>query len=248
MRYPARQVDDMATGSLSVFFPCFDEEANVERVVRQAIAVLDGLGRDFEVIVVDDGSRDATGAIAERLAAADPRVRVVRHAENRGYGAALQSGIRAATRELVFFTDGDGQFDLAELPPLLPLVAEFDLVAAWRIDRQDPWPRRLNAWCWTRLVNAVFGMSIRDVNCAFKLFRREVLATMPLESTGALISAEILARATRRGCRIAQPGVHHLPRTAGAQTGARPGVILRAFRELLELRRRILADEGETAA
>lgn len=247
MRYPPRQVDDMAAPSLSLFLPCYDEEPNVERVVRQANAVLAATGRDFEVIVVDDGSRDATGAIAERLAAEDPRVRVVRHATNRGYGAALQSGIRAATKELVFFTDGDGQFDLAELPPLLPLVEQVDVVACWRIDRQDPWPRRVNAWCWTRLVNAVFGMAIRDVNCAFKLFRRDVLATMPLASHGALISAEILARATRRGCRIAQPGVHHFPRTAGAQTGARPAVILRAFRELLALRRRILADERTTA-
>lgn len=232
----------MARGSISVFFPCYNEEANVESAVRKATAVLDALTADYEVIVVNDGSADRTGQIADRLALADPRIRAIHHPTNRGYGGAVQSGIRAATKEFVFFTDGDGQFDMTELPPLLPLMDEFDFVACWRIERQDPWIRRLNSWCWTRLVNLVLGIRIRDVNCAFKLFRRRIFATTPLHSTGALISAEILARATRSGCRMTQRGVHHYPRTAGVQTGAKSRVILLAFKELVGLRRLILAD------
>lgn len=238
----------MATGSISVFFPCFNEEANVERAVRKATAVLDTLTADYEVIVVNDGSADGTGRIADRLALADPRIRAIHHPTNRGYGGAVQSGIRAATKEFVFFTDGDGQFDMGELPALLPLMEEHDFVACWRIDRQDPWMRKVNSWCWTRLVNLVLGMRIRDVNCAFKLFRRRILASTPLHSTGALISAEILARVTRSGCRVVQPGVHHYPRTAGVQTGADATVILRAFRELVGLRRLILEDDKSEGA
>jgi glycosyltransferase involved in cell wall biosynthesis len=233
--------------SISVFFPCYNEEANVAATVNKALAVLDSLGADYEVIIVNDGSADRTGLIADQLAAANPRIKAVHHPKNRGYGGAVQSGIRAATKELVFFTDGDGQFDIGEMPPLLQLMNDYDFVACWRINRQDPWIRKLNAFCWTTLVNVVFGMRIRDVDCAFKLFRRGIFDTMPLCSTGALISAEILARATRKECRIAQPGVHHYPRMAGVQTGAKLSVIIRAFKELFKLRKQILKDDKNAA-
>ncbi|MGA2171923.1 MAG: glycosyltransferase family 2 protein [Sedimentisphaerales bacterium] len=229
--------------SISVFFPCYNEEGNVERVVRRAVEVCEELGADFEIIIVDDGSADGTGRIADALAAADSRVRVVHHCPNLGYGAALQSGIRAATKQLVFFTDGDGQFDTGEITLLLPLIEQNDIVCGYRLDRSDPIVRKLNGWLWTRLVNLLFGMHIRDIDCAFKLFRREVFADMRMSSGGALISAEILARATRRGCRIAQVGVHHYPRTAGKQTGAKLRVILRAFKELFALYNRIRRGE-----
>jgi glycosyltransferase involved in cell wall biosynthesis len=237
----------MATGSISVLLPCYNEEANVESTVRKAIAVLNRLAADFEVIIVNDGSADHTGQIADRLAIEDPRIKAIHHPKNRGYGGAVQSGIRASTREFILHTDGDGQFDMNELPALLPLMEQYDFVACWRIDRKDPWIRRLNAWCWTRLVNLVFGMRIRDVNCAFKLFRRRILEMTPLYSTGALISAEILARATRSGCRITQRGVHHYPRTAGVPTGAQLRVILRAAKELVGLRRQILEGDKNAA-
>jgi glycosyltransferase involved in cell wall biosynthesis len=226
--------------SLSVFFPCYNEQGNVERVVRNALKVLDELAVDCEVIVVNDGSADETGRIADGLAAQYPRVRVVHHPHNRGYGAALQSGFRAATKELVFYTDGDGQFDLAEMPPLLELMRDYDIVSCYRLNRQDPLLRKINGWCWTKLVCLVFGLRLRDIDCAFKLYRRAIFDGMPLCSTGALIDTEVLARATRKGCRIIQRGVHHYPRTAGAQTGANLRVILRAFRELWRLRRQIL--------
>jgi glycosyltransferase involved in cell wall biosynthesis len=225
--------------SISVFFPCYNEQDNVGRVVKLAIEVLEGLTKDYEVIIVNDGSKDGTGEVADALAGMNSRVRVVHHPKNSGYGAALQSGIRAARKELVFFADGDGQFDIGEIKLLLPMIEQNDIVCGYRLNRKDPLVRKLNGRLWTMLVNLLFGMRIRDIDCAFKLFRREIFDDMKMSSGGALISAEILARATRRGYRIAQVGVHHYPRTAGKQTGASPKVILRAFKELFALYNRI---------
>jgi glycosyltransferase involved in cell wall biosynthesis len=227
--------------SITVFFPCFNEQDNVSKVTRQAIGVLEGLRADYEVVIVDDGSSDNTGPVADRLAAEYKRVRVVHHPRNLGYGAALQSGFRAATRELVFYTDGDGQFDLAELPPLLPLMQEYDIVSCYRMDRRDNFVRRMNGWLWTRTVGLVFSLNVRDIDCAFKLYKRAIFDHIKMESTGALIATEILARAAHKGYRITQRGVHHYPRTAGKPTGGNLKVIFRAFQELWKLRRRILA-------
>jgi glycosyltransferase involved in cell wall biosynthesis len=225
--------------SISVFFPCYNEQDNIGRVVERAVEVCEEVGADYEIILVNDGSADETGVRADAIAAGNSRVRVVHHPQNMGYGAALQSGIRAAKKELVFFTDGDGQFDIGEINLLLPLIEQNDIVCGYRLDRKDPFMRKLNGWMWTRLVNLLFGMNIRDIDCAFKLFRAKVFEGMKMSSAGALISAEILARATRRGCRIAEVGVHHYPRTAGKQTGAKLRVILRAFKELFKLYNRI---------
>jgi glycosyltransferase involved in cell wall biosynthesis len=225
--------------SISVFFPCFNEQANVASTVERAIAVLEKLNADYEVIVVDDGSADDTGRIADELARINRRVRVVHHGGNLGYGAALQSGFKAATKKLVFYTDGDGQFDMAEMPPLLDLVERFDIVSCYRLNRQDGLIRRINAWLWTRLVCMLFGMNLRDIDCAFKLFKREIFDNIKMVSTGALIDAEILARAVRKGYTITQVGVHHFPRTAGEQTGANIKVIGRAFKELFKLSKNI---------
>lgn len=229
-----------AAPSLSVFFPCYNEQDNITRVVQQALGVLDGLGGDYEILIVNDGSSDNTGQLADALAAENKNIKAIHHPKNRGYGAALQSGFRAATKALVFYTDGDGQFDMKEMPPLLDLIKKCDIVSAYRLDRQDSLMRRINGWCWTKLVCLLFGMHLRDIDCAFKLYRREVVADMPMLSTGALIDAEILARATRQGCRICQTGVHHFACTSGGQTGASIPVILRAFKELFQLRTRII--------
>ena len=228
--------------SITVFFPCYNEQDNVTKVVPRAIEVLEGLRADYEILIIDDGSSDDTGRIADQIAASRKRVRVIHHPRNLGYGAALQSGFRAAAKELVFFTDGDAQFDLAELPPLLPLMKEYDIVCGYRMNRQDNIVRKMNGWLWTKMTGLVFSLNLRDVDCAFKLFKRVVFDGMKMESTGALINTEILARAARRGCTITQRGVHHYPRTAGKQTGCNPKVIVRAFQELLRLRRRILSE------
>lgn len=228
--------------SISVFFPCYNEQANVARVAEQAVRVLKGLGADYEVIIVDDGSADETGRLADEIAAGNDRVRVVHHERNLGYGAALQSGFRAARKELVFYTDGDGQFDIGEMPALLPLMNDYDIVSCYRMNRRDNVVRKINGWLWTRVTGLVFSLKVRDVDCAFKLYRRSIFDRIKMESTGALIDTEILARAARKGYTITQRGVHHYPRTAGRQTGASLRVILRAFRELWQLRRRIVRE------
>ncbi len=223
--------------SISAFFPCFNEEAAVEPLTHKMVAVLQQLTDDFEVIIVNDGSADKTPIIADRLAKEIPQVRVVHHLHNSGYGKALQSGFRAATKELVFYTDGDSQFDVEELAEILPLIESCDIVSCYRLNRREGLTRKLNAACWTRLVCFLFGMKLKDIDCAFKLYRRSIFDNMNLISTGALIDTEVLARATQKGCTIVQHGVHHYPRLAGRPTGAKLSVIIRAFRELFRLYR-----------
>ena len=225
--------------SISVFFPCYNEQENVTRTVDHAISVLEKLDADFELIIVNDGSSDGTGKIADEIAGKNDRVKVVHHSTNLGYGAALQSGFKAATKKLVFYTDGDGQFDINEMPPLIPLIEQYDIVSCYRLNRQDVIIRKINGWCWTKLVCLLFRMRVRDIDCAFKLYKREIFDNIKLSSSGALIDAEILARAVCRGYTITQKGVHHYPRTAGSQTGAKLSVILRAFKELFELYHKI---------
>jgi glycosyltransferase involved in cell wall biosynthesis len=227
--------------SLTVFFPFYNEEANIEGVTRVAVETLVRLGLDWEIILVDDGSRDRTGELADRLAAENPRIRAIHHKPNRGYGGALQSGFRNATKEWVFYTDGDGQFDINQIERLLPLAGQYDIVNGYRLNRQDNLIRRLNAFCWGALVKHLLKFRARDVDSAFKLFRAEIFRHIDMKSNGALIDAEILARANRAGYTIGQVGVRHLQRVAGQQTGAKLEVILRAFEELVRLRKSILA-------
>ena len=229
--------------SLSVFFPCYNEQDNIERVVKAALDVLTDLKIDYEIIIVDDGSKDSTGQIADKLAAENKNIKAVHHNPNLGYGSALQSGFKNATKEYVFYTDGDGQFDIKELPMLFKYTADYDAVTGFRINRQDNFMRKLNAFCWTTMVNILFGMKIKDMDCAFKLYRREIFDNIKLKSTGALINTEIFARLNNKGYKIYQLGVHHYPRTAGVQTGAKLTVILRAFKELFALYNQIKDDK-----
>ena len=225
--------------SLTVFFPCYNEEANVERTTQAALAACRRIADDFEIIIVNDGSKDQTGRIADRLAAEHDEVRAVHNNPNLGYGGALQRGYREATKQWVFYTDGDGQFDFDEIDKLLPLLDEHDIVSAYRLNRYDPPIRKINAFFWTVLVNRVLGTRLRDIDCAFKLYPRKLFDEIEMKSFGALIDAEILARARRLGYKIGQIGVHHYPRTAGSQTGANLRVILRAFKELFALQKEI---------
>ncbi len=226
--------------SLSVFFPCYNEQDMVRPLTEKCLAVAKTICEDVEVIIVNDGSADNTAAMADQLAAEYPQVKAVHHPQNRGYGAALQSGFAAATKEYVFYTDGDGQFDVSELPTLLPLIADCDIVSGYRLNRQEGTLRKLNAWGWGKLVCFIFHLKLKDIDCAFKLYKRRLFDEIELCSTGALIDTEILARAQRRGYTIRQIGVHHYPRTAGQATGANLKVILRAFVELFKLRKKIL--------
>ena len=230
---------DRLPGSLTVFFPCYNEDANVERTTLAALKTCLRLGVDYEIIIVNDGSKDHTGVIADRLATEHPGVRAVHNRPNRGYGGALQRGFREATKDWVFYTDGDGQFDFEEIDKLFPLLQKYDIASAYRLDRKDPAIRKVNAFCWSMLVNTLFRLGLRDIDCAFKLYPRRLFQEIEMKSQGALIDTEILARARRLGYTIGQVGVHHYPRTAGQQTGANIKVIARAFKELLKLRKDI---------
>jgi glycosyltransferase involved in cell wall biosynthesis len=220
---------------LSVFFPCYNEEANVERMVNTAQQVLPELAEKWEIIPVNDGSKDRTWEIIERLAKADPNVHPVNHEKNQGYGGAVISGYNASKGELVFFTDGDLQFDLRELTLLIEKLDEGDLILGYRKNRRDPWHRKLNAFMWGSLVKFLFGFKVRDVDCAFKMIKRKVVDKVKLSAGGAMVSTELLARANRAGFRFVEVGVTHYPRTAGTQTGAKLSVILKAFKELFKL-------------
>ena len=206
--------------SISVFFPCYNEEANVERTTQAALKMCRRVSDDFEVIIVNDGSKDGTAEIADRLAAEIPEVRAIHNNPNLGYGGALQAGFRAATKDWVFYTDGDGQFDFEEIDKLLPMLDDYDIVSAYRMDRKDSFVRKLNAFAWTSLVNVLFWLWLRDIDGAFKIFPRKLFDEIEMKSMGALIDSEVLARAKRLGYTIGQVGVHHYPRTAGEQTGA----------------------------
>lgn len=224
--------------SVSAVLPAYNEEAVIEQTVRHVAEVLRGLVDDFEVVVTNDGSRDRTGEILRHLRE-DPalRLRVVTHERNRGYGAALASGFDAARGNLIFMTDGDKQFDVAEVVNFLPVLERgADLAIGWRRKRSDPPMRLLNAWGWKLLVNDLFGYTARDVDCAFKLFCREVWESVTVHARGATFSAEFLVKARRLGFRVVELPVSHFPRTAGSATGARPAVIARAFKELVQLR------------
>jgi glycosyltransferase involved in cell wall biosynthesis len=242
---PARPTERDAAAllpSLSIVLPCFDEAPNVKDAVAEARRAAERCAADYEIVVVDDGSSDGTRDIAESLARQDRRVRVVAHGRNRGYGAAVRSGIAASRADWVLLTDGDLQFDLSELERFVPLAADHDLVAGYRVDRADPLPRRAAAHAWNALMRRTFGVPVRDVDCAFKLVRGEAARALPLESDGAMISTELLTRGQLAGWRIAELGVHHRPRRAGEATGGDPRVILRAFRERRALMRRLRGD------
>jgi glycosyltransferase involved in cell wall biosynthesis len=232
-----------AVPALSYFFPAHDEAENIEALVAEALAALPALATRFEIIAVDDGSRDGTGALADRLAAEHPDVvRAVHHATNQGYGAALRSGFQAARFPLVCFTDGDRQFRVADLGRLLSRLEARDapdVVVGFRLKRADAVVRlvyaRVYRWC----LRLLFGLNVRDVDCACKLFRREVLDGVRLESGGAFLSAELLIKLRARGARLAQVGVPHHARVAGQASGANPRVVLRAVRDFWRLRLRL---------
>lgn len=225
--------------SLTIFFPCHNEEANVEAVTRQAVDVGRQAADDLEVLIVNDGSKDRTAEIADRLAAEIPEVRAVHNNPNRGYGGALQRGFREATKNWIFYTDGDGQFDIGELPKILPLLEQHDVVSCYRIKRQDSFMRKANAFAWSALVNMLFSIKLRDIDGAFKIYPKPFIDAIELHSEGALIDTEMLAKARNHKLSIGQMGVNHYARTAGEQSGANLKVIARAFRELFKLSRRI---------
>jgi len=229
--------------ALSYFFPAHNEAANLAGLVEEALATLPGLAEQFEIVIVDDGSKDATPALADELAAAHPEVRAVHHPVNLGYGAALRTGFAAARFDHLAFTDGDRQFKVADIGRLIERLraGDADAVVGFRIQRADPLVRTVYARLY-RLANRIFfGLRVRDVDCACKLFKRAALDGVAVESGGAFFSAELLIKLRARGRRIDEVGVPHYARTAGSPTGAKPQVVFRAVRDFWALRLRLWA-------
>ena len=225
---------------LSYFFPAHNEEANIEGLVAEALETLPLLADRFEIIAVNDGSRDGTGRLADELAARHPDlVRVVHHPTNLGYGAALRSGFTAARYDLIAFTDGDRQFKVADIGRLTARAAEPDapdVVLGFRIKRADARIRLAYARIFRLANRTFFDLRVTDVDGACKLFRRAALEDVRVESDGAFFSAELLIKLREAGRTVVEVGVPHYPRTAGSATGARPSVILRAVRDFWRLR------------
>lgn len=226
----------MPFDSISAVLPAFNEEENIETAVKRMAGVLNSLSlHDWEVLVVDDGSVDRTGEIADCLASRDPQhVKVFHHNPNRGYAEALKTGFTNARSELIFYTDSDNQFDVGELKHLLPLIEHADIVCGFRIYRFDPLTRLVLSWGFNLLVRLIFRIKVRDIDCAFKLFRREIFDKITIESKKFFVDAEVLAKARYFGFRMSEIGVRHYPRPAGRST-VRPSHIISTLRELAQM-------------
>lgn len=222
--------------SLSIVIPAHNEESTVVGVVEEVSTIAQQMGLDYEIILVNDGSTDQTGPLAHTLSERIARFNLVEHFPGRGYGGALKAGFAAAAKEWITFFPADRQFVFGDIAKLLGQSSTADIVSGYRANRQDNSIRRLNAWGWNMLIKMFFGYLGRDIDCGFKLFRREILKHVRLVSDGAMLDTELLAGAKACGYRIGEVEVTHLPRTAGAATGANLPVIAKAFRDLLRFR------------
>ncbi len=226
--------------SLTLVLPVHNEAENLSWLLPHAAQVLPGLAVTYDLVIVDDGSTDGSGRLATSLAGElGMRLQVVRHEQKSGYGITVGDGLRVARGDFVAFTDADGQFEIADLALLLPLLDRADLAAGWREKRRDAWPREVVSWVFNTLVAVLYRLPYRDVDCALKLMRREVLESITLEARSALINAELYYKARYAGWRIAQVAVPHHPRVAGRRSGARPRAIARAIKELIVFRFKI---------
>jgi len=221
--------------SISFVLPAYNEEANIEKAVRSMVEVAQRLElEDYEVIAVNDGSRDKTGEIIDRLAKENSRVRAIHHPTNLGYAEALKNGFTSARCKLVFYTDSDLQFDVNEIKNLLPAIEDYDIVCGFRIYRYDPLSRLILAWGYNLVARIIFGIRVRDIDCAFKLFRKEVFDVIRIRSKKFFVDTEILAKARHHGFRMTEIGVRHYPR-AGGQSTVRPSHVFSTLRELVAM-------------
>lgn len=226
-------------GEISVFFPAYNEESNLINTVTKAEKVLEEVAKKWEIIIVNDGSKDDTLKIANKLAKNNKNIRVINHSSNRGYGAALKSGLYGSRYNLICFTDSDGQFDFKEISGLYEklLSSKSDLVIGYYLNRKVPFYRIWGSFIWQLAVLVLFGLKVKDIDCGFKLFKKEVLTAIPrLESErGPFISSEFLIKAKKAGFKIVELGVHHYPRKSGEATGAKLNVILAGLLDLFRL-------------
>lgn len=218
--------------SLSFVLPMYNEKGNIERMAQETLDAGRRLAHDFEIIIVDDASTDGSGEIADALAKKHPEVRVIHHSVNRRLGGALRSGFAAASREYVLYVDSDLPIDMKEADGAVMLIDNADMVIGYRTSRAEGAKRAVMSWAYNRLIRLVFGLRVRDVNFAFKLFRREVLDHITLESEGSFIDAEFLIETSRGGYRINEYGLNYFPRIAGVSTLSGFDVILKILSEM----------------
>lgn len=237
---PARALRPVLLSSLSLVLPAHNEAENLAWLVPHIAEVMPSLCERAELIVVDDGSTDGGADVARAAAAAAGlELQVLRHARKSGYGVTVADGLRAARHDYVAFTDADGQFEVADLRLLIPLLENAGLVGGYRLGREDAAFRSVIALVFKLCLRALYGLDVRDVDCAMKLMRREVLESFVIENRSAVMNAELYIKARARGWRIAQVGVPHHARVAGVRSGARPRAIVRAIKELLLFRVRL---------
>ncbi len=225
--------------NVSVFLPFHNEEGNIREAIENVLKALSEMPeiQEYEVIIVNDGSTDKTKEIAEELVREHPRVRLVNHETNEGYGSAVMTGVRTSRYEYIFFTDGDLQFDVREIKKLLQWVPEYSVVIGYREQRNDSQVRLLNAFMWNLFIRIIFGLKVKDIDCAFKLIKRSLVVDLPMISGGAMFSAELLSRLKRSGERFKEVAVTHMPRTRGSSSGSNPRVIIKAFQECFKVYR-----------
>lgn len=225
----------MEPKSISFVLPAYNEEDNIETAVKSILDVAEGLSlEDYEVIVVNDGSSDRTAEIIERLKEENGRVRPIHHPGNLGYADALRTGFTSARCRLVFYTDSDLQFDVKEVKNLLPAIEDYDIVTGFRIYRYDPLSRLILAWGYNLVARTIFRLRVRDIDCAFKLFRREIFDVIDIRSKKFFVDTEILAKARYHGFRMTEIGVRHYPRARGQST-VRPSHVLSTLKELTKM-------------
>ena len=222
--------------SLSVFFPCYNEESNVKKTIIAALKLLPQICKDYEIIIVDDGSSDGTKNRVKKLQNKYPdKIKLFSHKVNLGYGAALKTGFKESKKDWIFFTDGDGQFNMSELKLFLPHTSSFDVIIGYRKKRAEGFKRWLNAHLFKIAVQSLFNIKVTDIDCAFKLIKRSALKNISLSSDGAMISSELLYKLKKNGYQWKEIGVNHYLRLSGKATGSNIKVIIKAFIELFSL-------------
>jgi glycosyltransferase involved in cell wall biosynthesis len=223
--------------SISVVFPAYNEESNIVVLIDKTIPILKEHTDTWEIIIVNDGSTDRTAEVVQSYR--NKNLSLINHPFNKGYGAAIKSGIAAAKNDLIFFSDSDLQFDISELNNLLSQINKYDIVIGYRKNRRDPFMRRLNAFGWNILIKSLFDLKVKDINCAFKVFKRHVFDKISVDADGAMINTDIIAQAVKYGFTIKEVPVTHYPRLKGQQTGAHIKVIFKAFKELFQFYRKL---------